>query len=242
MEWLVDKPIAHRGLHSHDKSKEIIPENSLAACQAAIDAGMPIEIDIHLTKYGEILVFHDYYLRRMTGRGGNIKRVRSNDLSRYQLLGTAETIPTLQDVLKLVDGQVPLLIELKTRKRDGVFEEYFVDEISAYKGVFAVQSFNPFVVNWFHQNRPDMNVGQLIKGNKVVRSLFKARYNVFDYVMEQLKCRPDFIVYDVDNLNPLTAFFWRQKKLPLLTWTIRSKRQEATARKYADNYIFDQCY
>ena len=243
MEWLVTRPIAHRGLHNHRAEfGKVVPENSLAACQAAIEENTPIEIDVHLTAEGEILVFHDYFLKRLTGQSGTIKKVKIDNLGRYQLLNTAETIPTLQDVLTLVGGQVPLLIELKTRDRKGIFANKILEELEGYKGEFALQSFNPFVVSWFHKNKPEINVGQLVKGFKLLRSLARARFNPFDYFMGQLNCKPDFIGYDIDNLNALTSFFWRQRKLPLIVWTVRTKDQEETAKKHADNFIFEHLY
>ena len=135
--WLLSTPIAHRGLWNEE-----IPENSLLAYKNAIEKGYPIEIDVHKSKDGVLFVFHDDNLSRMTGVDALLHEKTSTELKSLTLNGTEEKIPTLKEVLEVVDGKVPLLIEIKNQPDNSVVDDT-VKILKEYKGEFAVQSFNP---------------------------------------------------------------------------------------------------
>jgi len=229
--FIVGKYIAHRGYHT-----ETAPENSLAAFQNAIDAGFAIELDIQRLSDGTIVVFHDSSLSRMTGKDGYLKMLKKTDLKKYKLKGSEEHIPTFKEVLKLVDGKVPLLIEIKNDGKVGELEKELLAMLKKYNGEFAIQSFNPFVLLWFKENAPNILRGQLssfFKGEKMsfLRkcALKRMRFN--------RQTKPDFISYNADDLP--NRFVRKYKNLPLLAWTIRNKDDFMKAVKHCDNMIFE---
>ncbi len=149
--WLFFAPTAHRGLH-HGKD---IPENSLTAFYLAIKNNYPIELDVHLTKDKKLVVFHDDNLFRVTGKNADIRDSMYDDIKDLKLYDSDETIPLFSEVLKLVDGKVPLLIEIKQQKQKGI-EKAVLDELKNYSGEFAIQSFDPFVL--FKIKKLDKNI------------------------------------------------------------------------------------
>ena len=158
LEFLKDNIFAHRGYHLE---KYNVPENSLKSFEKAIQKGYGIEIDLHLLKDGNIVVFHDDNTERMTGVNKLLKDCKYEDIKELRLKETNEHIPLFEEVLKLVDGKVPLLIEYKYDSKLGKLEEKSMELLSKYNGKFAVQSFNPFSVRWFKRNFPEIPRGQL---------------------------------------------------------------------------------
>jgi glycerophosphoryl diester phosphodiesterase len=158
MVWWLDSPITHRGLHDNEKG---IPENSMSAFSQSIAAKLPIELDVHLLKDGNIAVFHDDSLKRMTGIDSPIRDQTLSDIRRLRLFNTKESVPTLQEVLELVNGEVPLLIEIKNRDSVGTLERRLLEILKQYHGDYALESFNPFSMLWFKKESPDIDRGQL---------------------------------------------------------------------------------
>ena len=138
--WLFSIPIAHRGLWEGE-----IVENSIPAYKNAIEHGYPIEIDVHKSLDGELFVFHDDNLSRLANADSEIQYLHSKDIKALNLNNTLEKIPTLKEVLKIVDGKVPILLEIKNQKDSSIVKRV-VEEIKDYKGEIAVQSFNPFYI------------------------------------------------------------------------------------------------
>jgi glycerophosphoryl diester phosphodiesterase len=227
MEWITTRPIAHRGLHQG----RTVPENSLAAFGAAIAANHPIELDVQLLADGHLAVFHDRDLKRLTGKKGRIADQTLATLSTLALYDTDQTIPPLAEVLALVDGQVPLLIEIKNEKKVGPPEQALIKALTGYRGEFAVQSFNPRSLQWFKHHAPDILRGQLAsKPQKFLRS---------HLLLTWASC-PHFIAYNVKALPTLPTTLARHRfNRPLLAWTVRSQADCAKAHQHADNYIFD---
>ena len=153
--WLLNMPIAHRGLWGKD-----IIENSLPAYENAIKNNFAIEIDLYSSTDGEIYVFHDDSLTRMTGTNGFIYEKTSKELSKLKLANSEHTIPTFEQVLKLVNGRVPLLIELKNQP-DKSYIDKVINRLKFYKGEFAIQSFDPFYINRVKKLAPDFIRGIL---------------------------------------------------------------------------------
>jgi len=231
--WLVETPIAHRGYHTKN-----IPENSLSAFSKAIEKGYAIELDVKMLADGTLVVFHDESLARMTGNDGYLKYLNKSDLKALTLKGSKETIPTLQEVLDLVDGRVPLLIEFKNYFKPGKYEQAVIDVLKKYKGEFAVQSFNPYSLGYIEKHAPTFIRGQLagyFKGEKLswlkkllLRSM---RFN-------KKVSHPDFICYDASDLP--NRYVRRFNKLPLLGYGVTSKEEYMKVVKYCDNIVFSK--
>ncbi|MCQ0970878.1 phosphodiesterase [Paracoccus sp. TK19116] len=237
----LDRPIAHRGLHDAQ-----VPENSVAAAEAAIAAGYGIELDIQHTADGTPVVFHDYDLTRLAGDEGFVADLTTEELADFRLGKSDQAIPLLSSYLKIIDGRAPLLIEIKDQ--DGRLGEQIGDlhlrvaeALSGYKGPVAVMSFNPHVVAAFHKQAPDIACG-----------IVSCDYNEDDWPMIDDATRSDlaslsmfdqsgasFVSHDHKDLaNPaITAL--RARGVPILCWTIRSPEAEAQARTRCDNITFE---
>lgn len=231
--WLVETPIAHRGLHD-----KLSPENSLSAFEKAVEKGYAIELDVQLLADDTVVVFHDDSLSRMTGNDGYIKFLNKEDLKVLKLAGSKESIPTFEEVLKLVDGRTPILVEIKNgNTKVGKLEQSVIDLLKNYKGEYAVQSFNPLSLGYFKNHAPNILRGQLsgyFKGEKLafVKKFLLKRMSFNKNVSE-----PNFISYDASTLP--NRFVRKYKRLPLLAWTVRSKEEYLKTIKYCDNIIFE---
>ncbi len=230
--WLVETPIAHRGYH--DKTA---PENSLAAFSKAVEKGYAIELDVQLLADDTVVVFHDESLARMTSNDGYLKYLNKDDIKSLKLAGTKETIPTLAEVLALVDGKVPLLIEVKNKYKVGKLEQAVINLLKHYKGEFAIQSFNPYSLAYFKKHAPNFLRGQLsgyFKGEKLgwLKKLVLKSMRLNKKVSE-----PHFISYEANALP--NRYTKKYKNLPLLAWAVKSKEEYLNIIKYCDNVIFE---
>jgi glycerophosphoryl diester phosphodiesterase len=225
--------IAHRGLHN---KKAGIPENSLLSFQKAIEKGFPIEIDVHLTKDGEIVVFHDEDTKRMCGIEKKIEACTLSELKELELLSTDQKIPTLQECLELVDGRVFLLIEFKmvNSNTDRLCEK--ANEIlSKYKGKYLIQSFYPQVVRWFRIHRPDLCRGQLSGGFSLKNP---AKFLLGKQFLNFIG-RPDFISYEHQFSQSVFFRFATFLGAAPVCWTFRSKEELMQNGKHAETWIFE---
>lgn len=229
--WLCKTPIAHRGLYNRE-----LPENSLAAFENAVKAGFPIELDVRLANDGTIVVFHDEKLGRMTDCDGYVSNLDFEDLKEIKLLKTDQHIPTFEQVLELVNGKVPLLIELKGNRKNCTLEGKLIDMLNSYTcGEYAVEAFDPKCMEYFFHNAPNIVRGQLSR--RFTRGELPHRERA---IISKLKCldisRPDFIAYKADNLpNRYTT----SVDLPVIAWTVCSENQAAKILNHSVNYIFD---
>ncbi len=230
--WLVEQPIAHRGLHDKDT-----PENSLAAFSKAIEAGYPIELDVRLIADGTVVVFHDNSLSRLTENDGYIKFLNKEDLKYLTLKDSEEKIPTFEEVLNLVNGQVPLLIEVKNESKVGQLESKVIELLKDYKGEYAVQSFNPYVLEYFYKHAPSIPRGQLAGYFKGEKLTFFKKFALKRMLLNKKISRPDFISYEARHVP--NRFTRKYKKLPLLVWTVRSESEYLRVVKHCDNVIFE---
>lgn len=240
----LDRPIAHRALHDSAVGR---PENSLSAVQAAVDAGYGIEIDLQLSADGEAMVFHDYDLGRLTDAKGAVRQRSAAELAAIPLLGgIGETIPVLAQVLVLVDGTVPLLIELKDQDGAlgpvvGPLEDRVAELLADYTGPVAVMSFNPHSVARLAERAP-----------QIPRGLTTERFPKHDWPgvpetrLTELQAIPDlkrtgasFISHHAGDLRDHRVREVKKTGLPVLCWTIRSAQAEAEAREIADNITFE---
>lgn len=236
-------PIAHRALHDVENGR---PENSRAAIRAAIAQGYGIEIDLQLSADKQAMVFHDYDLTRLAHSTGAIRLRAANELGQIGLKGGDEGIPTFAEVLDLVDGQVPLLVEIKDQDgamgpRTGVLEQAAAHCLEGYSGDVAIMSFNPHAVAAFAKHCSDLPLG-----------LVTCAYLQEDWPLlpaatrKYLRDIPDFdrvgasfISHDVDDLNNAAVQRLKDADTPVLCWTVRSREVEEAARKIADNITFE---
>ena len=234
-------PIAHRGLHGPG-----IPENSLAAAQAAIDAGYGIELDIQPSSDGVAMVFHDYDLHRLTGREGRVDGLDAVTLGQVALLGSAETVPTLAQFLDLVAGRVPLLIEIKdqTDGQGGQAVPLHVpvaEALKGYAGPVALMSFNPRIVAAFHAIAPEIPVGlttcAFAAGDFPTLSAQEREH--LAAITDYDAVGASFISHDHHDLDNPRVDALKAMGAGILCWTIRSPSQEAAARRIAHNITFE---
>ena len=234
LNFLKSNLIAHRGYHN----KEIgIPENSMLAFIEAINNNYVIELDVHILKDGNVVVFHDNNLKRMTGINKLIKNTTYNEIKDIKLDNTDQTIPLLSDVLKLVDGKVPLLIELKYDNKVGMLEDKLINIMKDYKGLYAFQSFSPFSLIYLKKHYPNVPRGLLVsdlKNNKInIIKKFLLKNMVFNFLIKL-----DFISVNYNYLNSKKIQKLRNNKL-ILTWTIRNNDDLNNVKDLCDNYIVE---
>lgn len=230
-KWYLRYKIAHRGLHNSE-----FPENSLGAFENAVKSGFAIELDVRMTKDKKIVVFHDDDLTRVCGEVGTIEEKTLGELGDLKILKTDEKIPKLEDVLKVVDGEVPILIELKPSKNRKEFLECVYEVLKSYNGRYAVQSFDPRLLVYFREKLPEVPRGMLSSCFKTTYAPFPQRLFIKHLYMFN-RVNPDFISFDASDLpNKRVA----SKKVPVLAWTVRSETREKEVMKYANSIIFEK--
>lgn len=229
--WLVNKYIAHRGFHNTEA-----PENSLGAFQNAINKGYAIELDVQLLEDNTVVVFHDELLSRVTGKDGYLRNLKKENLKDYNLLGTSYTIPTLEEVLQLIDGKTPLLIEVKNTGKVGELESALLKILENYTGEFAIQSFNPYVLEWFLNNAPHILRGQLSSSFKGEKLSFIKKF-VLRRMSFNKRNKINFISYEAKSLP--NRYVRKFKNVPLIAWTVRSQTEYLKVAGFCDNVIFE---
>ena len=232
-DWLRERPVAHRGLHGDGG-----PENSLAAFEAAADAGYPVELDVRLTADAVPVVYHDESLQRLCGQDAAVAETDRTDLAALTLRKSDQGIPTLEAALAAVDGRVPVLVEVKNRQRPGAVERAVAAVLDAYDGAFAVQSFNPLTVRWFRRHRPAWPRGQVAGRLRDADVGPLARF-VCRRLLASPLARPDFVAYEHDALPYWPVTLHRTLGVPVLAWTVRTPAALRRAREHADNVIFE---
>ena len=248
--WLPFKEYlyANRGLFNNSSEA---PENSEAAFRKAVNRGYGIELDVQLTKDHRVVVFHDFtasrILRDSSGRPvpGKIRDYTLAQLKEFTLLGSSERIPLFADVLKLVNGRVPLIVEMKIDHLDWRARVCpKADQLLRdYKGKYIVESFHPCGVFWYRRNRPDILRGQL--SDKFIKDRSNPKrhfilYFMMEYLLFNFLTRPDFIAYNRKYKSNLSRRLCRGLyKNTAAAWTVRSQKQLLQARKDFDLYIFD---
>ena len=239
----LESPIAHRGLHDRAQGR---PENSIEAITAAIEAGYGIEIDLQLSSDGVPMVFHDYDLGRLTGRQGAVARHSAKELGAIPLLGGEHGIPTLADVLNLVDGRTPLLIEMKDQDgamgpNTGPLEQATAQVLASYSGPVAVMSFSPFSMREFAKAAPTLPIGLTTSDWKPEDwpTIPARRCAELATLSDVVDVSAAFVSHDVADLTNPAILALKKKGLPILCWTVTSPEQEAQARRVADNITFE---
>lgn len=232
-----DVEIAHRGFFNN---KEEYPENSLPAFQRAVDAGFGIELDVQMTKDGRLVVFHDGTLHRMCKDDRMLVDLTFDECQQFFLKKSGQKIPLYEDVLKVIDGKVPLIVEIKHEGTPLVTVEKTLEMMKDYKGLYVVESFDPSVVHWLRKNRPDIIRGQLAEDYSENESMNWFIKKILTNFMLNWWTKPDFVAFDFHCRN-FTCFkhmcsCFRFKKV---CWTIKDAVQLDEAKKVFDVCIFD---
>ena len=219
----VDRNYAHRGLHRQDKS---VPENSLAAFRAAVEYGYGVELDVHLSADGALVVFHDDTLERVCGVPGAIEEKSLAELRQLRLCGTEYGIPTLEEVLDVLGGRVPLILEIKRGSRNRELCEKTYAVLRTYAGPVCIESFDPFIVRWFRRNAPELLRGQLsLPPKDYGDSTTKLNAFLAGNLLTNVLCRPQFIAYQIGE-KPLTVRLCERMGAIRAAWTSRAWDQE----------------
>ena len=212
---------AHRGLHS-----EGIPENSMAAFEAAKNAGYGVELDVHLLADGNLAVIHDSTLERVTGLPGTVEELTSRQLRDCRLCGTEEIIPEFGHVLELFQGEAPLIIELKPANGNhAALAKAACQMLDQYKGPFCLESFDPRCIRWLKKNRPDLVRGQLsedyfAKGRPKIPFILKW---IMTENLTNFLTKPDFIAYRYTDRHCTISNYFCLKRMACVSWTITNQ-------------------
>jgi glycerophosphoryl diester phosphodiesterase len=237
-DLLFDPPIAHRGLWTPDGP----PENSLAAFEAACEAGYGIELDVQRTADGEAVVFHDGSLQRMTGAEGRLADHTAADIADLRLAGTDETIPTLADALTLVGGRALVLIEIKTPFGEvGPLERRVCEVLIDHNGPTAVIGFNPYSHAWFAEHQPTILRGLNSHGYAPAdsRHLAPEIRKAYARLEHVALAKPRFLALGLDVLGHPRAEALRKEGMPIVAWTVRDAESRSSISPHCDNIIFE---
>ena len=230
---------AHRGLHNGKDA----PENSLAAFEAACQKGYGIELDVQLSRDGKVMVFHDYTLIRMTGCDKKLAELDADELTALTLGESDQKIPTFEEVLALVNGRVPLLVELKGENFDTSLCKKVAEMLRAYKGPYCVESFNPLLIGNMKKEMPEVFCGLLY--TNVCRDKKKnSALNIALTAMAlNVVARPDFIAFNKEDreafaVKVTTSLY----KAPKFVWTVNKQEELDTAHKNGELPIFENIF
>lgn len=228
---------AHRGLHQIEHG---IPENSLAAFRRAVEYGCGIELDVQLTRDGIPVVFHDATLSRMCAIDRRMDSLTFGELQEFSLAETSEKIPSFSEVLSLIAGRVPLLVEIKMDHIDFSIPRKVDELLSCYDGVYCIESFHPAALLWYRKNRPNIFRGQLSTNFNIEnRTLSPLQYLLGKMVLNVIS-RPDFISYNWRfRVDTALRICRRLYGAPCAGWVIRSEKELKTCKKGFDMYIFE---
>lgn len=245
-DWLVARPIAHRGLH--DRAAGRI-ENSLSAAQAAIAHGFAIECDVQLSADGEAVVFHDFNLDRLTAEAGAVSARTAAELGCIVLKDSSDPIATLPAFLDLIAGRVPLVIEIKSRFAGDLRLTRRVAEIVAGRAApIAIKSFDPDPIALLRAEGRTLGLEAVPLGIVAEAHYDKGEWLTLSperqvelpNLLHFERTKPDFLSWRVDDLPHAAPFLCRTALgLPVMTWTVRTSEQRQRATQWADQMVFE---
>lgn len=228
---------AHRGLHDNETKA---PENSMAAFRKAVKAGYGIEMDVQLTKDKVPVVFHDFTLKRVCGQEGKVCDYTYEELQKFTLCKSEERIPRFQDVLQLVSGRVPLIIELKIEWMDVMVCPVADQLLREYQGLYCIESFNPLALLWYRRYHNEVVRGQLSDGFLKSGEFQGPLYWFLQNLLLNWMTKPDFIAYNHKYADTVSRKLCKNLYKNLsVAWTIKSQQELEAARKSFDLIIFD---
>ncbi len=229
--------IAHRGLYSKDQS---VPENSITAFDKAVQAGYGIELDVRLSKDGQVVVIHDNNLRRLCNKDDFTENYTYKELHMLSLKGTSERIPLLTDVLDFVKSRVPIIIELKSGKQNHqlCIESHKI--LAKYPGTYCIESFNPFIVRWFKKHAPNIYRGQLTASYKKLRydNNTVTAFLVTNLLLNCLS-RPHFVSRDINIKDSIPVNLCHLMGAKLVGWTQKDANISKTVQQNTETIIFE---
>ena len=230
--------IAHRGLFNNKKDA---PENTILAFMRAVEAGYGIELDVQICKDKQIVVAHDYSLKRICGVDKEIKDLTYQELSQYKIFNSNEKIPLLSKTLSAINGKVPLIVEIKTELSHEEVCVLTAEALSTYSGVYSIESFSPFAVGWLKRNHPEIIRGQLADNFMVNKYSNSSIENwMLTNMIYNVKNKPDYIAYNHEFGDKKCLWFWKKiLGCSLCAWTVTSQAELDRAAKIFDILIFD---
>lgn len=222
MDELKKQIYAHRGFHD----KPMIPENSMPAFRRAVDRDWGIELDVHLTKDGQLVIFHDSDLRRITGEEGILEERTWEELSRLKLEGTEERMPLFDEVLELCENRIPMIIELKTKGNRKELAKEVCDRLKTYRGRYCIESFDPLAMYYVRKFNDEIVRGQLsenfLKDGVDEKLPFYQKYLLTNLWLNVFS-KPDFIAYCYEDRKNKSLMKAINKGISFVSWTIREK-------------------
>lgn len=246
LSWMTARPIAHRGLH--DAAKGVI-ENSISAARAAIAAGYAIECDVQLSADGELFVFHDETLERLTAGAGKVAARTANELSRLTLRGARDAIPRFSDFLAAISGRTALVVEIKSGfDGDTTAAQRVAEALAHYTGPVAVESFDPDQIAFLRARAAARGVAQIPLGvvgeahytEEDWPQLSPAQRAELEHFLHYRRTLPDFLSWRVRDLPHAIPLLLRDAlKLPVTAWTVRTRDMAARARQWTDQIVFE---
>jgi glycerophosphoryl diester phosphodiesterase len=239
LDWLIARPVAHRGLH--DAAGVI--ENTPSAFAAAAAANYAIECDVQITADGEAMVHHDDALGRLTNGSARLDAMTAAELKSVAFKATSDHMISLGELCDLVAGRVTLVIELKSgRAGDTRLPDRAASVLSDYKGAAALMSFDPAQIARVRNRAAHLTRGIVAESApaKLSGSLLARAQTALAYGHDALAARPQFIAYSVKDLPAALPLAGRHLRgMPLLTWTVRSDADRQRAARWADQMIFE---
>lgn len=235
---LATRDYAHRGLWNEER-----PENTLSAFEAAVEGGFGIELDVHMTADGHLVVHHDNNLERMCGADVTIGWSTLETVRACRVAETEEMVPLFDEVLEAVDGRVPLIVEVKVEQNVAPLCRAVYERMLSYKGAWCVESFDPRAVQWFRKNAPEVIRGQLAfsrigKGKDMKEKL---RNLAIASLLQNVLGRPDFVAYEAatESENSIPMRVLRRMKPWMVAWTVRSQADMDRLRSSYNLQIFE---
>ena len=229
---------AHRGLYDNAGPA---PENTMSAFQRAVEQGFGFECDIQLTKDNIPVVFHDFTLERVCRKPGKVSDYTWDELKTFPICQSSEHIPLFSEVLSMVDGRVPMIIEFKSVSLNMKLCRIADSLLSVYKGPYCIESFNPQILYWYKRHRPDIIRGQLSTNYRLDGGHgYNPFFLLLTHLMFNFLASPDFIAYNCDFPDFLPIRICRGLyRCPLAAWTISTEKELAKLRDKYDFYIFE---
>ncbi len=228
LSWISTRPIAHRGLHDGNK---LVWENTLSAFARAKDRNFGIECDLQYANDGKPVVFHDDDMERLCNMKVDVRSKTSGELGLMSIGGTADKVPSLKKLLNLVQGAVPLVLELKGREGDDEgFADAVLETLQDYDGPIALMSFDHWLLRDLKRLDCPCPVGLTAEGTKPEE---------FENHEKAMARGLDFISYDINHLPNDFVSKYRNSGMPILTWTVRNKQQALHSSQFADQMTFE---
>jgi glycerophosphoryl diester phosphodiesterase len=239
--WIVERPVAHRGLH--DASAGIL-ENTASAFQAAVAAGYATECDVQISSDGEAMVFHDKSLDRLMDRSGRVDAFTASALREVPMKGGRDRMITLGELCDLVAGRAPIIVEVKPSwSNDRQLEGRVAEVLKRYTGQVAVMSFDPGSTATFRTLAPGIPRGvvqESVYDGEEWRNLTVWKKYALGRLLHLPYSRPHFLAWYVKDLEFRAPQLARRLfGMPVLAWTIRTPGDQARAAIFADQMIFE---